>query len=338
MPDKILLAGNWKWDIYEEAFARGFEEAGLDVVPFVTTKIKGMPTNTSLAGRLRLKNSLAPLNEELLRQAVSHKPRVIFLWRCDTVLPETIAKLKSTLPATTIIAYHNDNPYQGLKEYFKNRHFLNSLKYVDIAAVYRPDNLAKALKYGAPRAELILPSFIRSLHLPRVEARSNDVVFVGHYEDDGRMQVLNSLVEAGINIQIQGTGWQSMQKRFNWLAEQDIHQVWGEEYVSTLSSSKICLAFLSKKNRDVYTRRCFEIPACGSLLFAPRTPELEHLFKDGKEAIFWDSTQDLIEKVIFYLGNDSLREDIAQAGLYAVRNRGHDEYARAKQILNWINN
>lgn len=143
------------------------------------------------------------------------------------------------------------------------------------------------------------------------------------------------MFNAGVKIRIYGTHWQALQQQIPGLAQQKIHPVLGDEYAALLSGAKIALVFLSKRNCDVYTRRCFEIPACGSLMMAPRTAELEKYFEDGKEAIYWDSTADLVNKVQYYLRHDQERMTIAEAGRIRLLKDGHDEYARARQVIAW---
>ena len=57
-----------------------------------------------------------------------------------------------------------------------------------------------------------------------------------------------------------------------------------------------------------------EIPACGSLLMAERTPEHEQLFKDKEEAVFFSSDQELLDLCRYYIAHDDERKRIAMAG------------------------
>lgn len=332
----VLLAGNWKWDIYEEALARGFRGLGWDVARFCTLDAMASPDLTSLSRRLLLPWSIREVNQSLLRTTRNANPRIIFLWRCGEVVPDTVRALRRCAPLATIVAYHNDCPYHGFKNRIKNRHFLHSLQYVDIVAVYRPGDLDQAFRWGARRAKVLMPSFIRHLHRPVPSDPTCDVIYVGHYEPDGRLQILDALHRAGISVRVHGTQWKAVARPPKWLKVESVHQVWGEAYVRALSSAKIALAFLSKRHRDVYTRRVFEIPACGSLLCAPRTSELEALFHDGHEAVFWDSTADLIAKIKYLLRHEDERARIAEAGRNRVLRDGHDEFARAREVLSWL--
>ena len=110
----------------------------------------------------------------------------------------------------------------------------------------------------------------------------------------------------------------------------------GDNYTKALCGAKICLAFLSKLNRDTYTRRCFEIPACGRVMLAERTEDLQKMFKEDEEACFFSSNEELLEKVQWLLANPERREAIAKAGLRRVWTDGHDVKSRAQFFINSI--
>ena len=331
----LLLVGNWNWDIYEEALARGFSAAGWEVLPFRTNDFLPQGKTLTQLRRLRTKWTCKDLNLALLKKVKDVRPALIIFVRCDEVLPETLKTMRIISPASFLIAYHNDNPFVGTIRRFAMRHYRASLAFVNLALVYRPSNVRCALAEGAKHVEVFLPWFIRERHKPVPGDERNDVIYIGHFENDGREGILQALYKAGIQVRVYGTGWEKAQSRIPWLAKQKICQVWGTEYSALLSNAKISLVFLSAKNRDVYTRRCFEIPACGSLLMAPRTKELQQLFREGEEAVFWNSAEDLVSRVNHYLKNDKLRATTATAGRIRLLHDGHDEYARARQIIAW---
>jgi spore maturation protein CgeB len=141
-------------------------------------------------------------------------------------------------------------------------------------------------------------------------------------------------MEAEIQVKIwSGGDWprQILGNLYNHL--QPIEPVLGNDYPKALCGAKICLAFLSKLNRDTYTRRCFEIPACGRLMLAERTDDLQKLFKEDEEACFFSSNEELVQKVRWLLANPEIRERIAAAGLQRVWADGHDVASRARQFL-----
>ena len=91
-------------------------------------------------------------------------------------------------------------------------------------------------------------------------------------------------------------------------------EVYADDYARALTGAKIGLGFLRTAWPDQHTTRTFEIPACGSLLMADRTTEHQAFFDEGKEAEFFESSEELLDKIRFYCSHESARGRIAKAG------------------------
>ena len=166
-----------------------------------------------------------------------------------------------------------------------------------------------------------------------------DIVFIGHYEPDLRVDYLKALVNLGIKVKLFGSNKQWTKKVLGKNLYQYFHPInhaEGEDYNKALNGAKICLAFLSKLNRDTYTRRCFEIPASRSLMLAERTESLQNLYKEDYEACYFSNIDELLLKVKWLLSNVKLRNDIALNGYNRVHNDKHDVKNRALELIKEI--
>ena len=105
----------------------------------------------------------------------------------------------------------------------------------------------------------------------------------------------------------------------------------GRDYFEAITSSKISLCFLRKINRDKQTLRTVEIPSVGGFLLAEYSEEHASMFKDKHEASFFRTDNELLEKVNFYLQDESLREKIARNG--KERAKSYNMIYSAKRIL-----
>ncbi|MEW6455192.1 MAG: glycosyltransferase [Acidobacteriota bacterium] len=70
----------------------------------------------------------------------------------------------------------------------------------------------------------------------------------------------------------------------------------------------------SRKYIDQIKGRNFEIPGCGGFLLTEMAEDLENYYKIGREIVCFDSIDDLIEKIDYYLHHEDERIAIAQAG------------------------
>jgi spore maturation protein CgeB len=91
-------------------------------------------------------------------------------------------------------------------------------------------------------------------------------------------------------------------------------EVYADDYARALTGAQIGLGLLRKVCPDQHTTRTFEIPACGSMLLADRTDEHQGFFEEGKEADYFSSIEELVDKARFYSANDSARKRVAYAG------------------------
>jgi hypothetical protein len=81
------------------------------------------------------------------------------------------------------------------------------------------------------------------------------------------------------------------------------------------------------------TVRYWELPAHGCMLLAERLPiAIPHNFRDGESAVFFDDTQDLEEKLRYYLVHLDEAREIARAG-HEHFMRYHTGSMRARQFL-----
>jgi spore maturation protein CgeB len=110
------------------------------------------------------------------------------------------------------------------------------------------------------------------------------------------------------------------------------HGLYSEDYPKALQSFKISLCFLRKMNFDQQTNRTMEIPPCGGFMLAERTDEHLALFEEGKEAVFFSSDEELLEKCRYYLSHDGEREAIAKAGLSRCKTSGYSNEETIKKL------
>jgi glycosyl transferase family 1 len=93
---------------------------------------------------------------------------------------------------------------------------------------------------------------------------------------------------------------------------------------------------LSDTPMETGNMRMYEVPAHGAMLLCDKAGLNAHeqIFEAGKEAVFYDSIEDAIAKIDYYLRRDEERERIAQAGFARVH-RDYDGETNLKKFLDW---
>jgi hypothetical protein len=281
-------------------------------------------------------------NQQLIERAQAFAPDLLFAYNGTHLLPTTLKILKQTLPRTLSAQYCNDNPFSSGADRLLWRHVKDSIPTYDAHFVYRHSNIADVTACGGRNVHLL-----RSYYIPDDDYRQepaavddhlrSDVLFAGHYEPDARLEALDQVASLPIRMNLFGGGWAAAQARLrpgSPLARFfPVNPVYGADYRMAISGTKIALCFLSKLNGDSYTRRNFQIPAMRTFMLSEYTPDLASLFEEGKEAEFFRSQGELVDKIRYYLQHDREREEIARHGHKRLLADGHDVVSRARQVV-----
>lgn len=344
---KILVVGDGHSAIHEVAVAAAFKKLGHEVESFYWQDyFKSRNPIRRLWLRAQNKFLMGPtfnkLNRDLIRKAIQFKPKLIFFYRGTHIVSTSIVALKRALPHCKIFGYNNDDPFAAGHPFWLWRHFLKSVPVYDLVFAYRHHNLDEFMKLGAKRVELLRSWFVPELnHFVSISDEDKlkykcDVVFIGHYENDGRFELLEAIVKAGYVLRLFGPPyeWNKLLLKSEILKYlSPVHLVWNEDYNKAISGAKVALCFFSKLNRDTYTRRCFEIPATGTLLLSEYSDDMATIYRAGIEADYFSSKEELTEKVKLYIENDSFRSQVAACGNRRVVEDGHDIVSRMSKVV-----
>lgn len=351
----LIISDGHASSIYDGAFARGFQELGHEVYRFTWKEyFKHYQYSTqyqtdgnklkSIYYRAQNKLTFGPalfrINSDIVKKCVEISPNFVFIYRGTHVYPSTIKKIKEKVRCK-VFGYNNDDPFSlSYPEYFW-RHYKNGVKYYDHIFSYRYKNIDDYNKMGYKKVSLLRSYYLKNSNyfiekLPTDKYKC-DVVFIGHFENDGRDEAIKLLIENDINIKLYGTLWENSQ--YFEFFEETLGKITPlyEDYNIGLNSVKIALVFLSKKNNDTYTRRCFEIPITKTMMMSEYTDDLNSMFEQGKEAEYFTSKEELLEKVKFYLSNEEQLKQVGENGYRRLMKDGHEVVDRCQKILKIYN-
>lgn len=332
---KVLIVEDGQYYMYGQALKDAFIKKGFQNVKFFSWSESN--ENNSIYRRAQNKLAFGPMiasiNKRLLNECIAYKPDLIFLYRCRIIFPSTVKKIK--LSGAAVFSYNNDNPFSKDYPIYYWRHYRNSVKYDDVTFVYRKSNMDDCLRTGAHNVEILRSYYISERNFPLDDLAKHkkeyDVVFLGHYEQDERLKYLLALTEAGISVGIPRSSFSGIDIGNEKLTRLD--NTGGSYYNEIINKSKIALVFLSTLNKDTYTRRCFEIPAAGTFMLSQYTEDLASMFEPDKEAVYFKTPEELVEKAKYYLEHDGEREQIARAGYERLMRDGHEIGDRVQQIV-----
>jgi len=308
-------------------------------------EVKGInvlnPRDASIIARVfnKLKHPIDFNNVNRLIIENIKKQNFDLLWIDKGLLisPETLETVRQISSQAKIIAFSPDdmlNPSNQSKRYLK------CIPLYDYHITTKTYNVSELKELGAK--EVIFtdksfdPHFHRKINLSDVDLDkyASEVGFIGQFEKE-RFESMLFLAKNGIKVTVRGPSWQKhINVHPNLLVKPGF--VLGVEYAKIINATKINLCFLRKVNRDVQTARSIEIPACGAFMLGERTSEHLHLFKEGEEAEFFSSVQELLEKVRYYLEAEEKRGEIALKGLERCLKSGYSHEKRLNAIIQQI--
>lgn len=341
---KVLVVGDGVSHIHERAVEEAFKVLGCNVdVLYWRSYFESKNLFKSFFLRFQNKyligKAVKKINIELIKLAIEKKPKLIFIYRGTHIYGKTIKRIKSELSDVVVFGYNNDDPFSRGNQFWVFRHFLRSIDSYDLIFSYRQHNVVDYISYGAKKVEVLMPWYLPKYSSEMNITNSNckyDVIFVGHYEGDQRIKFLEKISESNHISAIYGPDWDKCPK-YKWLQKYNpIYTLHGLDYYKVLRTTKVALCFLSALNRDVYTRRCFEIPALGVFLLCQYSKDLAEIFRDGIDMVFFHNPDDMMEKLDFYLAHEELRNKIALSGMSRVKGGGHDVVSRMAYVKSFI--
>jgi len=339
---KVLFVGQihprgWvstTWGRMQAVRALGHEVVTVDVCPFA--QWGGRPA--AVFQRLKWGPPIWRLNREVVARARESRPDAVWIDKGEWITGRTLRELAAQ--GHPIRIHYTPDP---ALTFHQSRHFRSSLRFYDLVVTTKAYELDLYRELGARNVLFQHPSFEAAVHRPEEATEEEreryrcDVVFVGTYAP-GRERYLLPLAEAGIDLAIWGNGWHRGFRRRG-LRDLRLQKhlrgqgLGGRDYALALGCACIGLGLLSPLVPDRSTTRSLEIPACSTLLLAERTEEHQALFEEGREAEFFASEEELVEKARYYLGHDEERRRLAAAGRARCLESGYSSTDRVREIL-----
>jgi spore maturation protein CgeB len=290
--------------------------------------------------RMQSGSAVDAINRSVLESAREFRPNLVWAEKQEFLRAETIDEMRRL---DTRCVHFTPDPYFSL-DWKRTRLMDAAMGAFDVLVYCKSYEKKQYEMLGKPVVYMPL-GYCDEVHrpLPSEDSRWNCAIgFLGGWEPR-RERLLHSIAATGVDLKIWGGYWDFLcdgkwTLRRHMILRQlsggdgfrfhkdeflaGAHQggeVYADDYARALTGSRIGIGFLRKVCPDQHTTRTFEIPACGSLLLADRTEEHQEFFEEGKEAEFFASSDELLEKTKFYCSNESARKRIAEGGYKRCR-------------------
>jgi spore maturation protein CgeB len=341
---KIFYSG-LQYDHYDKRRGLSFEHNNLylSLAAYPGAEVKYFPYDHILdVGKDRF-------NEELLEQVKKEQPNLVFFFMYSEELD--IATLKELKKYTTTIAWFADDSWRFYNySKFWAKHFTWAVTtYSWMPALYK--------KAGQPNVIRSQWAANTATYKPTHSNNAPDVAFVGG-KTASREVIIVKLNTEGINAEAFGGGWPA-------------GRISEEKMLGLFSNSKINLAlnpppgqwtrnaigrlffkpFIDRiipdfhlisnvqtffhQNVQQIKARHFEIPACGGFILTSPADDLDCYYEPGKEIVFYETNDELVEKVKYYLAHDDERKKVAKAA-YDRTIKDHTYKSRFAEIFKTI--
>lgn len=260
------------------------------------------------------------LGDELVHDALRYRPDLIWVDQGSCLPADAIHAAKAGTGAMAVHYTADSLAAPG----WRARGFADAITQYDMCVTTKPHERDLWRTLGA-RAVLLSrgqgydPSVHRPVDLTGVDKQvhSCDIVFAGQRMPTRARSICALLEKVPCTLKLYGRHWDRGDTGRR-LAPHAGGWIFGDEYAKALSGAKICLGFLNREVGDTSTTRSVEIGACGAFMLGERSPAHAEMFKEGEEAEFFGSDEELIAKAAFYLRNEDARLRIARAGARRV--------------------
>lgn len=283
---------------------------------------------------------ISEFNNAILREAKSFSPTIALVYKGAFLLPSTLVALKKK--GIICVNFYPDVSFRAHGKLLPKT--LPLYNHIFTTKSFGVSDMKSQLNISC--STFIPHGFDPDIHRKiDVSTFDNsyfdcDVTFIGGWSEKKERYlsaIKNILPE--VNLKIWGGRWENATSS-NLKSSIMYAGILGDLYTIGINSSKIVLGLVHEQvigssSGDLITARSFQIPGAGAFMMHERTPEIGIYFKEDKEIVCFSNEEELIEKISYYLNNESDRIKIANEG-YLRSLKEHSLDARANLVMSYI--
>jgi spore maturation protein CgeB len=342
---KILILGAFGKGAMELYYVRGLKNEGTDITTFDIATPYYETLDRSVINKVINKLSPAifykPVNKALVQFVQGKKYDVILVFKGLTLFPQTIKLLKEH--ARLLCCYNPDHPYKFFSEGSGNANIADSISLYDMYFTYAvqvTNDLRKLYKVNA----YTIPFGYDDTAPVHAGVTDSDIkskwLFIGAFDNE-RAAFLHQLGEE--NLAIYGDAKWNSRNPFNRFikAAYKGRAIYDEEYKSTVAAGAGVFNLLRQQNIEErsHNMRTFEVPGYGGLLISNRTEEQSAFYEEDREAVFFDSIDELKDKLHYLQAHPNQIEKMKAAALVRSQRSNYSYQHRSREMYRiWSTN
>ena len=247
------------------------------------------------------------INSQIIKAVRNYSPQILWIDKGTYIYKNTLEEIKS-INKNLVIVHHNTDDIE-----FSNHNFTNYLESLDLYDAhftcnkFNIDYLNKISKSNFFYNEL---GYDHNTFRPKENEKKYDLFFIGHHEPEYE-KYISAIIDKDIRFYLGGPGWYKSNLPKSAISFNNFNEVL---YQKVISQSIAGLGLYSTWNRNISSSRIFEIPASRVALVVKRNSFIEKLYIEDEEAIFFDTEQELNDKIDFLLKNPKKLNDISENG------------------------
>jgi len=272
---------------------------------------------------------LRKANRELAILFKSFQPEKVIVFGNAPVLFSTLAFFKS-ISDCQLILYWPDT----LTNLEQNQ--LNGARLYDVVATYSSATIPVFKQIGFSDA-VWCPFAADTEFLGGYEDKEEflyDLSFAGGWRPE-RESAMADVVNAfpHLKIFIRGVGWKRNCRDKRILSRLNDAPLFGKDFGNFFRNSRISLNVIDDTNYPAANMRFFEIPAAGGLQLSSPCPEMEQIFKNRENILYFSDVKELIAQIDFVIKNPGESKNIREQSHQFVK-KHHNYQSRLLKIFN----
>ncbi len=323
---KILLIDenfyNYGEALVDHLRGRGFHVHRLCVNAFLNLKIKVYNWIIKKSQEIlkldrefpRCAEQIKVMSQRILKEYYEYQPDIVIVIKADFLNREALMKMKDSKLIVWMMDSYGRYPF-----------LMKDLDVFDQIFVFEKDDIDLLQKPGIKAFFLPLCADER-IYYPQTVTKDIDILFIGAMYLN-RMKILQSIIKRfpDCNIQFYGytIGRYEFIKRWRYnhseIRQHFFMPISPKKANELYARSKICINIHSSQTRKGANPRTFEILAAGGFEIVDSNPYIKEQLENG--VVFFDSEEDLLDKIDYYLKHEEERADIAERGYNIVREK-----------------